>query len=96
MQALNQTIEKLEKLPYISKILIAGSMAEGSYTESSDIDLVIVSDVLPPQDRSLSETVRSFHPAIDPFFFNKEEYEELIKKKKLIALTAKVVFRRNP
>ncbi|MFX1298728.1 MAG: nucleotidyltransferase domain-containing protein [Promethearchaeota archaeon] len=86
-QYINRIIKK-----YTPKcIILYGSLARKDYNERSDVDLVIISDLLPsnPLERlaQLMDLNDTFAP-IEPLAYTSEEFELMLEKRHATALFA--------
>lgn len=93
---LSDATEKLKRLPDVERIYLVGSMSNNRFRERSDIDLmVILSPTSDENNGNLRKTTKSLNDAIDLFSFTKEQYQELLAKRKLIAHQAVLIHERN-
>lgn len=90
-----EAIEWIQLFPSVSRIYKIGSMADNTDTAKSDVDLLVVSDVLPEEDENLRELAKNLDELVDTYFFTPEQYQELIEKRKTMALSAVPVFERD-
>lgn len=74
-----------------SKIILFGSYAKGTETESSDLDLLVIKETDEPKYRrsaSVRKLFRSQPCAMDILVYTPREYEQLLNYKSLIPYIA--------
>lgn len=82
LKIINQFKDILEKKRIkIEKIILFGSYAKGEYSDSSDIDIIIISDDFGSMKYweridFLSEIIYEIFQPIEAFSFTKEEWEK--------------------
>ncbi len=72
-------------------IILYGSLARGDFNERSDIDIIVISSLLPKnyyeRAKLLYGLIKTFDP-IDPIGFTPEEFINMIKKRHCTSLFA--------
>lgn len=83
--------EKLIRMASPECIVLYGSLARGTYTKASDIDLVVVSRYLPDSffDRlAYLQGLNDCGRAIDAFAYTPEEFRDMLRRGHVTALDA--------
>ena len=85
-EAVNRYVQELRRKLDLKLVILFGSLAKGSWTESSDIDLLIVADDL--LDDPGENFIRLKRPGIEPHGFSVKRFLRELEKPNLIILDA--------
>ena len=85
-EAVDRYVRELKRELDLKLVILFGSLAKGSWTESSDIDLLIVAEDL--SDDPGENFIRLKRPGIDPHGFSVDRFLREIEKPNLIILDA--------
>lgn len=83
---ISEYLSKLKNKIYIDKVILFGSYVNGTATELSDIDLLIISKDLPentPKGKNgfhLDKLVGEFNPSLEVIAINPKQLEDPIQK----------------
>ena len=85
-EAVDKYVQKLKRKLDLKLVILFGSLAKGSWTESSDIDLLIVAEGLSDDPRE--NFIRLKQPRIDPHGFSVNGFFRELEKPNLIIFDA--------
>ena len=85
-EAVDRYVRELKRELDLKLVILFGSLAKGSWTESSDIDLLIVAEDL--SDDPGENFIRLKRPGIDPHGFSVKRFLRELEKPNLIILDA--------
>ena len=85
-EAVDRYVRELKRKLDLKLVILFGSLAKGSWTESSDIDLLIVAEDL--SDDPGENFIRLKRPGIDPHGFSVKRFLRELEKPNLIILDA--------